>query len=280
MAAHHQPAQMAWHNSQPEGPRYTVHPSVYHTYQYFQVHYNREPSRYRTPYARFGGFINGYESNSKGGLMANGSQADMMRRLSYASSIPQAGSLQNGRPQPVASAPKTEKVKATPPPKAYTIPAKQSPVPLPPGFLAAMGGSPPTPSAPPKQTQTAFASPLSATPAAIATPATTATTSQAQPEKSAEAAKISTTPVPLPSFALTPQQPISALKNTATAQSNGNANMASSAAAPQPASLQQCGQMVMEQQEFADVPGRESMEFVDNMMRNLRRASQQGTPPH
>ncbi|OAA76010.1 jumonji family transcription factor [Akanthomyces lecanii RCEF 1005] len=277
MAAQHQPAQATW-NAPPEGPRYTVHPSVYQTYQFFQVHYNKEPSRYRTPYAAYGGFTNGYENNHRASLMATGSQADMMRRLSHASSAPQAGSpqngkprslAQNGRPQPVAApALKTEKPKATPLPKAYKIPAKQSPVPLPPSFLAAMGA--PAPTAPQKQAQPASASPLSATPALVATP------SQPQSAKQTEIAKISTTPVPLPSFASTPQQPASALKNTQTSESNSSVNIGSSATIAKPFTLHR-SQMRMEQQEFADVPGRESMEFVDNMMRNLRRASQQGT---
>lgn len=276
--AHHQPAQMTWNNMPPEGPKYTVHPSVYYTYQFFQVHYNREPYRYRTPYATYGGFINGYEYNYKATLMATGPQADIMRRVSYTPSTPQAGNLQNGNPysmarnalRPLAPAQKAEKPKAAPQKGAsYKIPAKQSPVPLPPGFLAAMGTPTPVTGVPTNQTQPASASPLSATPAVATTPI------QHQPAKPAEVAKISTTPVPLPSFGLTPQHS-SALKNGQTSQWTGNVHFAPTPAAALPATTQQKYHAQMDQQEFPDFPGRESMEFVDNMMRNLRRASQQG----
>ncbi|KAM3510865.1 hypothetical protein MY11210_005468 [Beauveria gryllotalpidicola] len=277
---HHQPAQMGWNNTQSEGPRYSVHPSVYQTYQYFQVHYNREPARYRTPYATYGGFINGYEINYRAILMANGSQADMMRRLSFAGSSPQAGNPQNGKHGPVThyvkllpAATPPSKAKATPFQKVYQIPSKQSPVPLPPGFLAAMGTSTPA-SAPAKASQPPPPSTLSAAPAAPATPSETLLA------KPIEAVRISTTPVPLPSFALTPQQHASALKNMHTAQNNGDVDTTPSAADSTLAISRQSSQAQMEPQEFVDVPGRESMEFVDNMMRNLRRASQQGMSPN
>ncbi|KAK3937323.1 hypothetical protein QBC46DRAFT_416416 [Diplogelasinospora grovesii] len=37
--------------------------SAYQKYSFFQVHHNRNSSRYRTPYGHWGGFINGYEGN-------------------------------------------------------------------------------------------------------------------------------------------------------------------------------------------------------------------------
>ncbi|TQV91636.1 jumonji family transcription factor [Cordyceps javanica] len=278
----HQPAQVTWNNTLPEGPRYSVHPSVYQTYQFFQVHYNREPSRYRTPYATYGGFINGYENNARGNLMASGSQADMMRRLSYAPSTPQPVISQHGRPQAVAQNKlqptaasaliKADKAKATPPQKSisYKIPAKESPVPLPPGFLAAISAPPSTTSTPAKQNQPASTSSLSEAPAVA--------TISDRPHDERPAAKLSTTPVPLPSIAATPQQHVSVLNNTQTAHYNVNLNDAPAATASVPAALLQHVQSQLGRQEFADVPGRESMEFVDNMMRNLRRASQQGMP--
>ncbi|KAK4150297.1 hypothetical protein C8A00DRAFT_18144 [Chaetomidium leptoderma] len=37
--------------------------SAYQKYSFFQVHHNRDSSRYRTPYGQWGGFTNGYEGN-------------------------------------------------------------------------------------------------------------------------------------------------------------------------------------------------------------------------
>ncbi|OAA52874.1 jumonji family transcription factor [Cordyceps fumosorosea ARSEF 2679] len=272
MPAYSQRGQMVGNNVPQEVPRFTVHPSVYHTYQFFQIHFNREPSRYRTPYATCGGFINGYQNNCKAQLPINGSQAGSMRRVDnvpvpagHFHGVPQPAAP-NARPQPVAAtAMKSDKAKATPPQKAvYKIPAKQSPVPLPPGFLAAMGASPPPAAAPGTEKQAATASPV-----AVTAP------SQPRIAKPSEAAKISRTPVPLPSSALASRHHASIIKNTSTSQNNGNVDIASTEREPTPP--QKYYQTPPEQQEFVDVPGRESMEFVDNMMRNLRRASQQGT---
>ncbi|KAK6070949.1 DNA damage-responsive transcriptional repressor RPH1 (JmjC domain-containing protein) [Seiridium cupressi] len=44
-------------------------PSVLHKYAFFQVHHNRDSTRYRTPYAPWGGFTNGYEGNLRAHLM-------------------------------------------------------------------------------------------------------------------------------------------------------------------------------------------------------------------
>lgn len=44
-------------------------PSVIQKYAYFQVHHNRDSTKYRTPYAHWGGFTNGYEGNLRAHLM-------------------------------------------------------------------------------------------------------------------------------------------------------------------------------------------------------------------
>ncbi|GAP88649.1 hypothetical protein SAMD00023353_3300560 [Rosellinia necatrix] len=44
-------------------------PSVIQKYAFFQVHHNRDSTKYRTPYAHWGGFTNGYEGNLRAHLM-------------------------------------------------------------------------------------------------------------------------------------------------------------------------------------------------------------------
>lgn len=44
-------------------------PSVVQKYSYFQGHHNRDSTKYRTPYAPWGGFTNGYEGNLRAHLM-------------------------------------------------------------------------------------------------------------------------------------------------------------------------------------------------------------------
>ncbi|KAI1857986.1 hypothetical protein JX265_011016 [Neoarthrinium moseri] len=44
-------------------------PSVLQKYSFFQVHHNRDSTKYRTPYAPWGGFTNGYEGNLRAHLM-------------------------------------------------------------------------------------------------------------------------------------------------------------------------------------------------------------------
>ncbi|PHH79030.1 hypothetical protein CDD80_5744 [Ophiocordyceps camponoti-rufipedis] len=54
-------------------PSWQVHSSVYPRYPFFQVNHNRDASKYRSPYAPWGGFTNGYEY-----LMPR--QSDLLRR--------------------------------------------------------------------------------------------------------------------------------------------------------------------------------------------------------
>ncbi|KAI0512909.1 hypothetical protein F5B22DRAFT_613703 [Xylaria bambusicola] len=49
----------------PKEPR----PSVIQKYAFFQVHHNRDSTKYRTPYAHWGGFTNGYEGSLRAHLM-------------------------------------------------------------------------------------------------------------------------------------------------------------------------------------------------------------------
>ncbi|KAI8634498.1 hypothetical protein F5Y19DRAFT_413682 [Xylariaceae sp. FL1651] len=49
----------------PKEPR----PNIIQKYAFFQVHHNRDATKYRTPYAHWGGFTNGYEGNLRAHLM-------------------------------------------------------------------------------------------------------------------------------------------------------------------------------------------------------------------
>ncbi|KAI1826832.1 hypothetical protein F4861DRAFT_495363 [Xylaria intraflava] len=60
-----------------QGPR----PNVIQKYAFFQVHHNRDSTKYRTPYAQWGGFTNGYEGNLRAHLMRTpGALFDMQRK--------------------------------------------------------------------------------------------------------------------------------------------------------------------------------------------------------
>ncbi|TPX11894.1 uncharacterized protein E0L32_007392 [Thyridium curvatum] len=52
-------------------------------YAFFQVNHNRESSSYRTPYARWGGFTNGYEGNLREHLMSTGGAGLHKRSSSF-----------------------------------------------------------------------------------------------------------------------------------------------------------------------------------------------------
>ncbi|KXH38002.1 JmjC domain-containing protein [Colletotrichum simmondsii] len=66
-------------------------PSVAMKYAFFQVHHNRDSKTYRTPYAPWGGFTNGYEGNLRAHLMRTSPEAFFKNRQ---------GSIQGGTPTP------------------------------------------------------------------------------------------------------------------------------------------------------------------------------------
>ncbi|KAK7920649.1 hypothetical protein PG985_008671 [Apiospora marii] len=55
-------------------------PSVVQKYAFFQVHHNRDSTKYRTPYAPWGGFTNGYEGNLRAHLMKSPEALFTMQR--------------------------------------------------------------------------------------------------------------------------------------------------------------------------------------------------------
>lgn len=277
-----QPASAA-HNQQPAGqypatpqaqhkPAYQMHSSVYHKYPFFQVNHNRDASRYRTPYAPSGGFTNGYEGNLKAHLMAHPNELMRQHNVTSAYGSSYFANPQFAVKQQYQPAAQPSKPKAKPQPKAYKvraaantapsltatdhklqIPEKESPVPLPANFLAALMSSPNTPHAPKSSSPNSSTSP---------TTPTTAT--------SPSSVKTSNTPVPLPQFAtgLPGQQ-----KHGHEQGCMSHHQITQPQPNPMSPPMQSSVPIGTHMQEFADVPGRESMEFVENMMQNLRRAS-------
>ncbi|KAI0198826.1 hypothetical protein F4808DRAFT_434582 [Astrocystis sublimbata] len=50
-------------------PSKELRPSIIQKYAFFQMHHNRDSTTYKTPYATYGGFTNGYEGNLRAHLM-------------------------------------------------------------------------------------------------------------------------------------------------------------------------------------------------------------------
>ncbi|KAL0940367.1 jumonji family transcription [Colletotrichum truncatum] len=108
------PAQQMWatpaQNSMPQPPansqastpqshrRYSAAPtpSVAMKYAFFQVHHNRDSKTYRTPYAPWGGFTNGYEGNLRAHLMRTSPEAFFKNN--------RQGSAHSGSPAPNSAA--------------------------------------------------------------------------------------------------------------------------------------------------------------------------------
>ncbi|KAI1410039.1 hypothetical protein F5Y13DRAFT_168862 [Hypoxylon sp. FL1857] len=62
-------------------------PSIVQKYAFFQIHHNRDSTKYRTPYAHWGGFTNGYEGNLRAHLMRSPEALFDMRRRSTGFSV-------------------------------------------------------------------------------------------------------------------------------------------------------------------------------------------------
>ncbi|PNY27950.1 DNA damage-responsive transcriptional repressor RPH1 [Tolypocladium capitatum] len=352
--------------SQQSRPAWQVHSSVYQKYPFFQVNHNRDSTKYRTPYAAWGGFTNGYEGDLRAHLMSK--QSDLLRRSSQSSMSPSPSQMANAfgspnrqygtqfrgsgmpslpplAPQTYISAASPEHQKTsmtsppvpeasdqqlhpainpqygsmqqcaqpvqqpllqitrprpTPAPKPYKVPPKQSPVPLPANFLAAIGSSPSTTTAESRQSSAQPTGPL-ATPSNVesgnesaqapqhAQPGAVSTAGQEAPL--AHAVRHSTTPVPISRFSGCSPPPAAShgpapQPETAFSTETMPIVVTADDHGPEPSSVcynehgnnaqppsAQTSSAVNCPQEFADVPGCESMEFVERMMENLKRAS-------
>ncbi|KAH6977008.1 hypothetical protein BKA56DRAFT_522227 [Ilyonectria sp. MPI-CAGE-AT-0026] len=196
--------------------------------------------------------------------------------------VPAPASQQTMRPEPQSNKAKPAPVPAQ---KVYKIPPKESPVPLPANFLAAMTTSSNT-----LTTGSNMASPR----ASKHGRAGDLQTSQQPRTKSSptisipgDTIKVSTTPIPTSRVSSTTSQSGAATPTTSLPVSSSEQDKvldtitAQPAQSPleaknQPLSQPNAGNAAIEPQDFPDVPGCESMEFVERLMQNLRRVSQQG----
>ncbi|KAF5027776.1 hypothetical protein F66182_107 [Fusarium sp. NRRL 66182] len=398
-----QQAHLTQSRPQAKGP-WQIHSSIYQKYPFFQVNHNRDSSKYRTPYAAWGGFTNGYEGNLRAHIMANkdaylkgqmndknvnnqnyhahgspysrapvaqplaspvsqmspGGQNPFSQppiskpapRPSTGPAPPTFGHLprpaikaqylpttqapqQNAYPLNQSSKPKTATVF-----KPYKIPPKESPVPLPANFLAAMTPTPNTsvptpapPAPPPAASQPPLQQPeskgshiVSKSARGTLQVAQQPLPSEAPAGKQLASAKISQTPVPIPrlpglSQIMATRELSAAVKGQATAQEQPNGHLPSMAGGlsftseatqqqdaasaqgdkPQHSNLGYASQIAgaqqipsnasnhatasmpkinsYEPQEFPDVPGGESMEFMERLVANICRIAQRNTTP-
>ena len=231
----------------------------------------------------------------------SGSVGQQVRPISR----PDQSSRTQQTPQSQAQNQAASKPKPAAAPKSYKLPPKESPVPLPANFLAAMNSSPgasPSASKPPPAQATAQASvttgaQLGHPTAASPQPSVTVDTpGSAGSRGDNNAAKFSTTPVPVPKFpVMTPHQAAARAVASQPMESKGPNTQQVRGAPLEPVSvtpnaekptLSAEGDVPMTGTlanqvsapggtlEFADVPGSESMEFMEKMMANLRRVVQ------
>ncbi|KAI1156612.1 hypothetical protein F4825DRAFT_403397 [Nemania diffusa] len=66
-------------------------PSIIQKYAFFQMHHNRDSTKYRTPYAHWGGFTNGYEGSLRDHLMRTPDALFGVRRQSVGLSTTNSG---------------------------------------------------------------------------------------------------------------------------------------------------------------------------------------------
>ncbi|RGP64111.1 DNA damage-responsive transcriptional repressor rph1 [Fusarium longipes] len=373
-----------------------IHQEIYQKYPFFQVNYNRDSSRYRTPYAAWGGFTNGYEGNMRAHIMANqdaflkghlnnhnqGAHSSPYHRPSAVpppapspSQMPpnghsfrqqsfptgmqvqspgpanpnlgqlprpainrqylppaqvQAQAKQFQHPQPPQPKPQqmqkpqeiiqppnqNSKPKTATVFKPYKIPPKESPVPLPANYLAAMTSTPNTTAA--TAGQPALQPPSNK--ASLVEPNSARKVQATQKSPSGEhtpcrqplGAKVSKTPVPVPRLpgsmptpatrgqAASPQtqvpnqcQPpvrLSSQLGSPVSPSATQEQMALSVqdGKPTPASanpgitpqVESAKQAISPQpQDFPDVPGSESMKFMDGLLANIRTIAHRDDKP-
>ncbi|KAJ2973583.1 hypothetical protein NUW58_g8902 [Xylaria curta] len=114
-------------------------PSVIQKYAFFQVHHNRDSTKYRTPYAPWGGFTNGYEGSLRALLMrtpdallgvrrqpigfnGNNSVSSPVPHLSTTGALLSAGALDDVAPH--SQSPITHHTPIAPPAAVYAVNGK------------------------------------------------------------------------------------------------------------------------------------------------------------
>jgi hypothetical protein len=231
---------------------------------------NRDSSKYRTPYSPWGGFTNGYEGDLRAHLITNqrnSNQQSTPGDVSVAQGpVQHAQHAQPGQQAPTPRAPRPKPEPSTKPFKvglpaavhlslqstkpAMQVPAKVSPVPLPPHVIAALAKASEGPPHSKPEPNLAKSQPgqVPSQSGATAPPALDPLSQAVNPQPRLS----SFPPQSVPAAPVAPRQ-------------STEGDFASRPMGP-------------ESREFADVPGSESMQFVERMMQNLRRASMNGEP--
>ncbi|KAI5458125.1 hypothetical protein BGZ63DRAFT_427404 [Mariannaea sp. PMI_226] len=182
--------------------------------------------------------------------------------------------------------------------KSYKIPAKESPVPLPANFLAAITSVAPSPATAAAQVQL---TPAASTTSNASLEGSNQVSSTSQTHRTAaspstpvitEGSKISITPVPIPQLPgmappslseggslpmneQTGSKAESDRETEATSHASPTGQLHSAPSAPNTQlTSANSSNIKSEPQSFADVPGGGSMDFVERLMQNLRKVSQ------
>ncbi|KAI6764765.1 hypothetical protein HG531_012652 [Fusarium graminearum] len=363
-----------------------VHPSIYQKYPFFQVNYNRDSSKYRTPYATWRGFTNGYEGNMRAHIMANQdaflrgqpsshnysahgstyqrpsavppqapSSSQMppsgheFRQQTFVNGVPapspslthqtsgqfprpalkpqymppiqaqaQEHPQQRQQPQPNAQQGPQEatqtpnqnsKVKTATVFKPYKIPPKQSPVPLPANYLAAMTPTSTSNTVAATAGQSALQQPLNKGSPVEPKSARKVQGTQHSPSvthnpgRQPLGAKISKTPIPVPRLpgfmpastsreqAAPPQKrvpeqdrssqrlpvhqggpvtPVATQEQMASSARDGKLALTNTKPGNMSQTVSAEQAIPFQPHDFPDVPGSESMKFLDNILKNVR----------
>ncbi|KAG6314381.1 hypothetical protein E4U44_001875 [Claviceps purpurea] len=259
-------------------PPWQIYTWVYQKYPFFQVHHNRDSSRYRSPYAPHGGFTKGYEADVRARSTtsraeARGVDAGPTGREPLLLEQHAAATSQTLKPKPLPATTSKVGLPAVSHPSrqsirpAWQVPAKVSPVPLPPHVAAVMT----------KPAQHASSSTTKVS--------TALTAKSAQYPTSKPAANPTANSTANLAASRTPQQQVTASLLPGDCQKESAALLPSTQMLSTRAEPPFFGAQISDPQtipatatlqEFADVPGSESMQFMDRMIQNLRRASMNG----
>ncbi|KAG8675684.1 hypothetical protein FPOAC2_01754 [Fusarium poae] len=394
--AHHQQAHPVQQQNHHMKASWQVHQSIYQRYPFFQVNYNRDSNKYRTPYATQGGFTNGYEGNMRAHIMANPdaflrgqpsnynhgahsspyqrpsavpppapSPSQMppsgheFRQQSFPKGVPapspmpthptsgqfprpalkaqylppiqsqtqaqghpqqcqqpQPNPQQMRNPQDTTQTPnQNSKLKTATVFKPYKIPPKESPVPLPANFLAAMTSTPNTMAAAGQlalQQPSNKGSPVEPKPVRKVQATQQSPSGASTPGKQPLGAKISETPVPiprlpgfvpvstsreqaaspqthvlnhnqssrlLPSHQGSPVTPVATKEQMTPSVRDGKLALTNvnPGNAPQTVLAEQAN--LFQPHDFPDVPGSGSMKFMDSLLENIRTIARRDEKP-
>jgi hypothetical protein len=230
---------------------------------------------------------------------------------------PQPNPQRLQKPQETAQTPnQNSKLKTATVFKPYKIPPKESPVPLPANFLAAMTSTPNTAAAtagqPALQQPSNKGSPVEPKPARKVQATQQPPLEVHTPGRQPLGAKISKTPVPiprlpgfmpvstsreqaaltqkhvpnqeqsncrLPSYQGSPVTPVATQEQTASSVRDGKLVLTNTNQENAPQTVLEEQAIPWDQQDFPDVPGSESMKFMDSLLENIRTIARRDEKP-